>query len=73
MVNIFGESVGNGSVDLQLVKKVVQQWARLGTILMKYDKAMSSGLHLTYYTRIVMAHLFLPFVFMMEGYIYIGR
>ena len=71
MVNVFGESVGSGgSVELQLVKKVLQQWARLGTTLMKYDKAISSGLHLTDYTRRVMAHLLLPFVFMMGAYMY---
>ena len=53
------------AVDLQIFnwrKKLLQQWARLRTILMKYEKAMSLGLHLTDYTRIVMAHLLLPFL-----------
>ena len=49
---------------------MLQHWARLGTILMKYSKATSLDLHLTDYTQMKWAHMLPPFVFMMGGYMY---
>ena len=37
---------------------------------MKYDKAMSLDLHIFDYTQIQMVHMLLPFLFMMERYVY---
>ena len=63
MVNVFGESVGSGSRNLQMARKVLYQKASIKSIQMKY-KAISLDLHQLDYIQLV--HLLPSFVFMME-------
>ena len=70
MVNVFGESVGSGSVDLQLVKKVVvtkgQYKDYVNEIQLTYELGFSRYLlHTTGYVTFVT-----PIVFIMGGYMY---